>query len=165
MQIRFSGDFTVKNARQDVYTFLTDPDRFCPVLPDFKALTKEAAGHFTVTLSLGIAYIRGDAKIKMVLAEATPPTRAAYTGRGDVIGANVTVTAAFDLTDVPAGTRVDWRGEAQIVGRLVSLAGGLLEPLAKKNLMKLIDGLQAALSKERDQFEISTGVRNYGDER
>ena len=150
MQIRFSGDFTVKNARQDVYTFLTDPDRFCPILPDFKALTKEAANHFTVTLSLGISHIRGDAKIKMVLAEATPPTRAVYTGRGDVIGANVMVTAAFDLTDVPTGTRVNWRGEAQIVGRLVSLAGGLLEPLAKKNLMKLIDGLQAALSGNKE---------------
>ncbi len=90
MHIRFSGDFTVKNPRQDVYTFLTDPDRFCPILPDFKALTKDAADHFTVTLSLGISHIRGDARIKMVLAEATPPTRAAYTGRGDVIGANVT---------------------------------------------------------------------------
>jgi len=165
MQIRFSGDFTVKNARQDVYTFLTDPDRFCPILPDFKALTKEAANHFTVTLSLGISHIRGDAKIKMVLAEATPPTRAVYTGRGDVIGANVMVTAAFDLTDVPTGTRVDWRGEAQIVGRLVSLAGGLLEPLAKKNLMKLIDGLQAALSKENEQLKMSSGIRDYGDER
>src|SRR3989442_4243468 len=87
MHIRFSGDFTVKNPRQDVYTFLTDPDRFCPILPDFKALAKEAADHFTVTLSLGISHIRGDAKIKMVQAEATPPTRAAYTGRGDVASA------------------------------------------------------------------------------
>src|SRR2546428_10001256 len=125
MHIRFSGDFTVKNPRQDVYTFLTDPDRFCPILPDFKALTKEAADHFTVTLSLGISHIRGDAKIKMVLAEATPPTRAAYTGRGDVIGANVTVTAAFDLTDVPAGTRVGWPGGGAGCGRVVVPAGGL----------------------------------------
>src|SRR5207244_9580147 len=139
MHIRVSGDVTVKNPRQDVYTFLTDPDRFCPVLPDFKALTKEAVDHFTVTLSLGISHIRGDAKIKLVLAEATPPTRAAYTGRGDVIGANVTVTAAFDLTDVPDGTRVDWRGEAQIVGRLVSLSGGLVVALATTNSMELIE--------------------------
>src|SRR2546426_1328396 len=132
MHISFSGDFTVKNTRQEVYAFLTDPDRFCPVLPDFKALTKEAVDHFTVTLSLGISHIRGDAKIKLVLAEATPPTRAAYTGRGDVIGANVTVTAAFDLTDVPDGTRLEWRGEGSIVGRLVSLAGGVLGPVARK---------------------------------
>src|SRR5207249_11344663 len=112
MHIRFSGDFTVKNPRQDVYTFLTDPDRFCPILHDFKALTKEAANHFTVTLSLGISHIRGDAKIKMVLAEATPPTHAVYTGRRDDMDANAIVTAASDLTDEPTGTRVNWRGEA-----------------------------------------------------
>jgi uncharacterized protein len=149
MKMSFSGDFTVNNARQEVYAFLTDPNRFCPILPDFKGMTKDGADHFTVTLSLGISHIRGDAKIKMSLSEAVPPTRAAYSGRGDVIGGTVTLNAAFDLAEMPEGTRVGWRGEAQIVGRLVSLAGGLLEPLAKRNLMKLIDGLQAALSNDQ----------------
>ena len=37
-------------------------------------------------------------------------------------------------------------GEAQVVGKLTSVAGGLLELLAKKNIRKLIDGLEAALS-------------------
>jgi carbon monoxide dehydrogenase subunit G len=41
---------------------------------------------------------------------------------------------------------VIWKGESQIAGRLPSLAGGLLEPLAKKNIQKLIDSLQKALS-------------------
>jgi carbon monoxide dehydrogenase subunit G len=41
---------------------------------------------------------------------------------------------------------VAWQGEAQIFGRLASVAGGLLEPLGKKNVQKLIDGLQAALA-------------------
>jgi carbon monoxide dehydrogenase subunit G len=41
---------------------------------------------------------------------------------------------------------VQWSGEAQIFGRLASIAGGLLEPMAKKNLQKLIDALRAALS-------------------
>jgi uncharacterized protein len=149
MHINFSGDFTVKTARQEVYAFLTDPERFCPILPDFKGMTREDAEHFTMTLSLGISHIRGDAKIRMTLAEAVPPTHAAYVGKGDVIGATVTMTAAFDLTEVPEGTKVAWRGDSQIVGRLVSLAGGLLEPLAKKNLMKMIDGLQAALTDDK----------------
>jgi carbon monoxide dehydrogenase subunit G len=47
--------------------------------------------------------------------------------------------------DGDAGTKVAWQGEAQIFGRLTSLAGGLLEPLGKKQVQKLIDGLQAAL--------------------
>jgi carbon monoxide dehydrogenase subunit G len=44
------------------------------------------------------------------------------------------------------GTKVAWQGEAQVFGRLASIAGGLLEPLGKKNVQKLIDGLQAALA-------------------
>jgi carbon monoxide dehydrogenase subunit G len=33
-----------------------------------------------------------------------------------------------------------------VFGQLASLAGGLLEPLAKKNVQKVIDSLQAALA-------------------
>jgi carbon monoxide dehydrogenase subunit G len=56
------------------------------------------------------------------------------------------VIAGFDLAEVPEGAKVAWTGEAQIFGRLTSLAGGLLQPLAKKNVEKLINGLKAALS-------------------
>jgi carbon monoxide dehydrogenase subunit G len=62
-------------------------------------------------------------------------------------GGNVALMAAFDLAllDGDNGTKVSWQGEAQVFGRLASVAGGLLEPLGKKQVQKLIDGLQAAL--------------------
>ena len=60
------------------------------------------------------------------------------------------MVAGFDLAPAPTqplgGTKVNWQGEAQIFGRLASVAGGLLEPLGKKQIQKLIDGLQAALA-------------------
>jgi len=151
MRMDFAGDFTVNKTGQEVYKFLTDPERFCPVLPDYKSMQKEDDTHFTVVLSVGISHIRGDAKVKMRLAEANCPLRAAYEGKGDVVGGTVTLTAGFDLEPQAGGTKVIWKGEAQVVGRVASLAGGLLEPLAKKNLMKLIEGLQAALAAEPGQ--------------
>ena len=39
-----------------------------------------------------------------------------------------------------------WAGQANIMGRIASLAGGMLEPLAKKNIQKMIDELQKALA-------------------
>jgi carbon monoxide dehydrogenase subunit G len=146
MQISFGGDFTVRKTEEEVYKFLTDAERFCPLLPDYKGMTKDDDTHFTVTLSVGISHIRGDAKVKMTLAETEPPVRAVYQGKGDVAGGTATLTAGFDLEKVPDGTKVIWKGQAQVVGRLASLAGGLLEPLAKKNVQRLIDGLQAALA-------------------
>jgi carbon monoxide dehydrogenase subunit G len=148
MHIQFAGDFSVSKMREEVYSFLTDPQRFCPMLPDYKSMEMQDDSHFIVTVSIGISHIRGNAKVRMELAEAEFPVRAVYMGKGDVPGGSTILTAGFDLEEQPGGTKLLWKGETQIVGRLASLGGGLLEPLAKKNLHKLITGLQAALSSD-----------------
>jgi carbon monoxide dehydrogenase subunit G len=102
--------------------------------------------HFTVKVNVGISYIKGVADVKMELAEAERPKRAQYKGNGSVAGGNVSLVAGFDLSANETGTKVGWQGDAQIFGRLTSVAGGLLEPLGKKQVQKLIDGLQKALT-------------------
>ena len=145
MAINFGGDFTVPRKREDVYSFLTDPNRFAPLLPEFQSLSVQDEKNFTVRVNVGVSYIRGTADVKMELAEAQRPQRAQYKGRGSMAGGNVDLTAGFDLEEMDGSTRVLWSGDAQIFGRLTSMAGGLLEPLARKNVQKLIDGLQKAL--------------------
>jgi carbon monoxide dehydrogenase subunit G len=145
MAIKIGGEFEVPRKPEEVYAFLTDPSKFCPLLPDYQGMSVQDATHFNVKVSVGISYIKGTADVKMELAEADRPRRALYKGQGSVAGGNVTMTAGFDLTPAGAGTKVVWQGEANIFGRLTSVAGGLLEPLGKKQVQKLIDGLQAAL--------------------
>jgi uncharacterized protein len=144
--IKFAGEFEVKKPPEEVFDFLTDPNRFASLLPDFKSLTVQDATHFTIKVDVGISYIKGSADVKMELTEADRPRRAQYKGQGSVAGGNVSMVAGFDLSPTEAGTKVNWQGDAQIFGRLASVAGGLLEPLGKKQIQKLIDGLQAALS-------------------
>jgi carbon monoxide dehydrogenase subunit G len=145
MAIKFGGEFEVPRKPEEVYDFLTNPEKFGPLLPDFQGMTMQDEKHFTVKVNVGISYIKGAADVKMELAQADRPKRAQYKGQGSVAGGNVSLIAGFDLTPAAAGTKVVWQGEAQIFGRLASVAGGLLEPLGKKNVQKLIDGLQAAL--------------------
>ena len=145
MAIKFNGEFEVKRPPEEVYDFLTDPNKFGPLLPDFQGMTVQDATHFTVKVNVGISYIKGVAEVKMDLVQAERPKRAQYKGQGSVAGGNVSFIAGFDLSAVNGGTKVVWQGEAQIFGRLMSVAGGLLEPLGRKNVQKLIDGLQAAL--------------------
>ena len=157
MAIKFSGEFEVKKNPEEVYDFLTDPNRFAPLLPEFQGLIVQDATHFTLKVNVGISYIKGSADVKIELAEADRPRRAQYKGQGAVAGGNVTMVAGFDLLPITNGgadgvvvetvlaTKVNWQGEAQIFGRLASVAGGMLEPLGKKQIQKLIDGLQAAL--------------------
>ncbi|HTA22452.1 MAG TPA: SRPBCC domain-containing protein [Terriglobales bacterium] len=146
MAIKLGGEFQVKRSPEDVYDFLTNPEKFAPLLPEFQSMSVQDATHFTVKVNVGISYIKGAADVKLELKQADRPQRAQYKGQGSVAGGNVSFTAGFDLSTADSGTKVVWQGEAQIFGGLASVAGGLLEPLGKKNVQKLIDGLQAALS-------------------
>lgn len=158
MAIKFSGVFEVKKTPEEVYDFLTDPNRFASLLPDFQSLTVHDGTHFSLKVNVGISYIKGSADVKLELSESERPRRARYKGQGAMAGGNVTMVAAFDLLPIAgvgndgaglgamAGTKVGWQGEAQIFGRLASVAGGLLEPLGKKQIQKLIDALQTALA-------------------
>jgi len=146
MEIKFGGDFVVKKKPEEVYDFLVDPNRFCPLLPDYQSMELLDDKNFLVKLSVGISHIRGTAAVKMSLIEMQRPKRALYEGNGDVPGGSTTLRAGFDLESAPGGnTKVIWSGQSNVMGRIASLAGGLLQPLAKKNVQKLIDGLQKAL--------------------
>src|SRR5258708_9119172 len=78
MEIKFNGDFTVKKTPQEVYDFLVDPNRFCPLLPDYQSMEILDARNFLVKLSVGISHIRGTAAVKMSLVEMQRPSRAVY---------------------------------------------------------------------------------------
>src|SRR5208283_660149 len=112
-----------------------------------ESMTVQDATHFTVKVRVGVGNIRGTAEIKMELAEATRPQRALYRGQGTAVGSQITISAGFDLSPLPESTQVAWQGEANVFGKLASMAGGMLEPLGKKIIQKLIDGLQWALTR------------------
>ena len=61
------------------------------------------------------------------------------------------LNARFDLRLGGVGTVVSWKGEAQVFGRLTSIAGGLLEPLARKNIQKVVASLQQAMNGQPEQ--------------
>jgi len=146
MRITHSGDFQVARSSQEVFDFLTDPEKFAPLLPDFKSVEKTNDAYL-IKLVVGVSHIRGTAALKLRLEESQPHHKASYVGTGSMAGGSVNLNAGFELSSADGGTRVDWTGEAQVFGRIASLARGLLQPLAKKNIQQMIDSLQAELAR------------------
>lgn len=149
MKITHSGEFTVERSGSEVYDFLTDPRRFAPLLPFFQGLELQGPNEFVVKLKVGVSHIRGKATVKLALAEQIPESRAYYKGVGSMAGGSVNLAAGFNLEEAARGTCVKWEGEAQIFGKIASVARGLLEPLTKKNIQALIDSLQKSMTPER----------------
>src|SRR5258708_35480258 len=137
MAIKFGGSFEVPRSPEEVYDFLTDPNKFAPLLPDFQSMDIQDERHFAVRVNVVISYIKGTANVRMELAEANRPSRAQYKGQGSVAGGNVSLTAGFDLVPSGGRTKVAWQGEAPIFGRLTSVAGGLPRALRKTKCREL----------------------------
>ena len=147
MAIEFDGDFTVTASREEAYAVLSDPQKFAPLLPTYQDLTMKENGSADVTVKIGVGKIRGSAVVNLTLEESEAPVRAAYVGKGKVMGSAFNMGTAFELEDAEGGgTLVKWHGDVTIFGKLVALAGGLLKPIAKKDITRLIDAVQAALS-------------------
>ena len=104
MAIKFNGEFEVKRTPEDVYDFLTDPNKFAPLLPEYQGMSVQDPTHFTVKVNVGISYIKGVADVKMELTQAERPQRAQYKGQGSVAGGNVSLVAGFDLSPAAEGT-------------------------------------------------------------
>jgi Ser-tRNA(Ala) deacylase AlaX len=69
MAFTFQGDFVVKRKPDEVYDLLSDPNRFCPLLPDFEKLTakKEALTAEINQIHLQIKAAREDEQSTTIL--------------------------------------------------------------------------------------------------
>ena len=146
MAIKFAGAFEVNALRKRSMTsspIRTSLRRCCR---SFEACRCWMPTHFTVKVNVGISYIKGVADVKMELSEAERPKRAQYKGQGSVAGGQRSDGCRRSTWRSP-DRAPKWFGRERrrSSGALTSVAGGLLEPLGKKQVQKLIDGLQAAL--------------------
>src|SRR5260370_41193635 len=108
MAIKFGGNFEVTRSPEEVYDFLTDPNKFAPLLPDFQSMDIQDERHFAVRMNVGISYIKCTANVRMELPEANRPSGAQCRGQGSVAGGNVSLTAGFDLLQAAGGRKVAW---------------------------------------------------------
>ncbi len=145
MSIEFSGDFLVAAPRDSVFETLSDAEKFAPLLPTYKSHAAKEDGSTDIRIKVAVGKIRGTATVNVALDEANAPDRASYKAKGKVMGAAFNFGAGFDLEDAGDSTCVNWRGDLSMFGKLVSLAGGLIRPIADKQITALINDIRLSL--------------------
>jgi CO/xanthine dehydrogenase Mo-binding subunit/carbon monoxide dehydrogenase subunit G len=146
MEMKFNGEFKVDQPRAKVFAILSDPEQFAPLLPTFHSLEMKDERTALLRVKVGIGKIRGTASTELILDEAEAPLRARYIGQGKVMQGVYKMISSFELEEDGKETLVKWQGETQLVGKILSLAGGGMRGYAEKEINSLISSLQNALS-------------------
>lgn len=151
MAFNFDGEFTVATSREEAYAILSRTEKFAPLLPTYRSHEINEDGSADVILNVGVGKVRGTGTVTLVLTESVQPDRARYEGKGKVMGGVFNLNAGFDLEDAGGGeTLVKWDGELVIFGKLMSMAGGMIKPIANRDIATLIEAIRIALGGEEE---------------
>lgn len=145
MKVELADQFDVTTAPGETFAFLTDPERFAPLLPYFKELKDVQPGAFTVGLEVGIPQVRGRVDVDVKLVESVAPERAIYKSSGRHALGMVDSELAFSVAPNGNGSTVRWQSASVVNGTLASLAQGILVPLAKRQIRLLVKTCQDRL--------------------
>lgn len=145
MRIDLEGSFDVSASAPDAYRALTDPRRVAPLLPLFRELRDVTDDTFVVLMDVGVPQVRGTVQAKVRFVERVPGSRAALASNVQHSLGMADSSIVFQLTELPAGSRVDWTCKAAVRGTLASVAAGVLEPLARRNVVAMIEAVRKEL--------------------
>jgi uncharacterized protein len=141
------GEFTFRAPRSNVWTLLQDPDVMVKAMPGAQRLVATGDGTYEGTIRIGVGPVTAAQwTLSVALHDRQEP--ASYGMKVESKGplGFTRGSASVELLDEPAGTRMKYRADMQIGGKVAGIGQRLLDQVAR---MLTKQGLEA-LSREME---------------
>jgi uncharacterized protein len=129
--VKVSGTHLLNAPRDRVWQCLNDPAFLKECLPGCESMEATGPDQYRVTLTVGIAAVKGKYAGSVTLSEKEPPQRFKMRVEGKGPGGFMQGTGLLELADDPQGTKVTYQGDVQVGGPIASVGQRLLEGATK----------------------------------
>jgi carbon monoxide dehydrogenase subunit G len=129
--VKVSGNYTINAPRERLWEALNDPAFLKACLPGCESMEAIGPDQYQVTLTIGIAMVKGRYTGSVTLSEKEPPQRFKMQVDGKGIGGFVQGGGLLELTEDPQRTKVTYQGDVQVGGPIASIGQRLLDGVAK----------------------------------
>ncbi len=131
--MKFNGDVNIKAPRQQVWDYLTDPNKVTQCAPGVQKVEVTSPDAFKVVAGIGFGMVKVTFDNRVTWAELDAPNKAVAKIHGDAPGSAMDAIGTMTLSDGPEGsTDMHWEAEINILGQIASLAARLAGPMAKQ---------------------------------
>ncbi len=144
-----AGSVRVDAPRDAVWRMLLDPDVLAGTIPGVHTVQRVSDTQFRAEVTLGVGPVQGRYRIEVSLSELDPPNAATLTGAADGALGFGQACGVVTLTDEGGATRVAWRYDAAIGGKIASVGGRLLDGAARVIIGRFFAALAARAGGER----------------
>lgn len=148
MALNMNGEYVLPRKRDDVWKALNDPEMLKRCIPGCESLEKVSDTEFTAVAKLEAGPVKARFKGRVKLEDLVPPESYKIIGEGEGgVAGFAKGNAAVELTEVSEGTKLTYKAEANVGGKIAQLGQRLLAGTAKKIADKFFSNFAAALSK------------------
>ena len=148
--MEFSGSVDIPAPRDQVFAFVTDPNRVGSCGPGVESIEIVDPTHFKARAKVGVGFISARFVVDLEIAEQQAPDMAVIKARGQAPGSAVDALGRINLADgpEPGTTTMQWAAEVNISGMIASVGARLIESTANKMIAQTFDCMRAKISAE-----------------
>ena len=145
------GSALVAAPRERVWAMLLDPATLAAVVPGAQDLRRISETEFRAEVTLGVGPVKGRYRVALSLSDLQPPEAVRLAGHAEgALGFGRGTGRVVLSEEAPGRTRIAYRYEAEIGGRVASIAGRLLDGAARM----VIGQFFAALARHAGSEEV-----------
>ena len=157
--MKIAGSSTLHAAPEQVWAAITDPAVLAGVIPGCDELTPIERGRFALTVSLGVASIKGSYSGEVAFSDLQEPTSLTMRAKGSGGPGTIDTTVAVALAGLPDGTtRVDYDADAVVGGMVGGVGQRVLAGAAKKTAGRFFLAIDDVLTGSAPSTALPTAV-------
>ncbi|MFI6483148.1 carbon monoxide dehydrogenase subunit G [Nonomuraea sp. NPDC050663] len=130
--MKVAGSAVIGADREQVWAALQDPSVLVRTIPGCERLEEIGPDTYRMTVSAGVATIKGVYDGEVALSSPLPPESFVLKARGAGAPGTVEATVVVRLSEADGGTRVDYDAEAVVGGVIGGVGQRMLGAVAKR---------------------------------
>ncbi|MEV8632462.1 carbon monoxide dehydrogenase subunit G [Streptosporangium sp. NPDC051023] len=144
--MKLAGSAVLGIDRDRVWSALQNPAVLVRTIPGCERLEETGPDTYRMTVTAGVASIKGVYQGEVALSEPEAPRRFVLRARGQGAPGTVDATVEVRLSEVEGGTRIDYDAEAVVGGMIGGVGQRVLGSVAKRTAGEFFSAVENHLS-------------------
>jgi uncharacterized protein len=160
--VKVAGERTFSAPRSAVWHVLNDPASMAATMPGVESFDVEDERRWRANVKIPLGLGSLGMTMDMEKTEEREPEFARLAIKGNGVGAILSMTTAFNLSEQAEGTKMDWEADVRIAGPVGSMGQRVLQPIVNQQVQHVLAALDAQVQKASSGTQASD-VKDYGD--
>ena len=145
--MKVAGERGFEAPREAVWRVLNDPSAMAATMPGVESFDVHDDRHWRANVKIPLGLGTLGMTMDMEKTEEREPEFASLAIKGNGVGAILSMTTAFNLSDDAGGTKMDWEADVRIAGPVGSMGQRVLQPIVNQQVQQVLSALDEQVRK------------------